>query len=148
MSCAGCKRPATTDVSRYGKLWCAECVAAIDFEERLAGQNRMTVADVVVDARGQLGFVLVDWDGRTPVPLDVGLTQGDVIRELVDAMRSFRRNIVAVGDRIVFATHDAVPSARRLLGVIAKYKPLLPKSDRESTEYVQSLARLVAGEAN
>lgn len=67
---------------------------------------------------------------------------------LVGAVTSFSRNIVVVGHRVVYAGPDAAPSARQLLGIIAKYKPLLGAEERESTEHIQHVARLVAGEVH
>lgn len=151
MTCAGCKGSANGDAARYGKLWCTHCVAAIEFEERLARENHMAVGDVFVDGRGQLVVLLHDENGGPPSRHDlerVTLTEPEVLRELVDAVTSFSRSVVVVGDRVVYAGPDAAPSARQLLGVITKYKPLLGAAERRSTEYVQSIARLVAGDIN
>lgn len=151
MKCSACKRPANADATRYGKLWCTHCVAAIEFEERLAQQNHLTVTDVFVDHHGRFAVLLADELGREPSHRDlegVTLTETDVLRELNDAMTAFARSIVIVGGRVVCTSRNAAPTARQLLGIIAKYKPLLSAEERASTEHIQRVARLVVGEVH
>jgi len=144
VTCAGCNRSANGDSLRYGSLWCTECVAAIDFEERLARENEMAVEDVFVKD-GHLAFVLSGRNQHQERPLSMGLTYGDVLHEINNAATQFTRHLVIADDGTVVISHGAVDSARQLLAVITKYKPLLAPPERESMEYAQRLARLVVG---
>lgn len=149
--CAACPHAANADAARFGKLWCTECVGAIEFEERLARQNRLTVADVLVNPRGGFAVLLVGADGEEPSRDSVEratLTEAEVLRELSNALTSFTRNVILLGDRVIATGRDAVSAARHLLGVISKYKPLLGAQDRASCEQFQRIARMVAREVH
>lgn len=148
MTCAGCPKPANADTARYGRRWCTDCVAMIEFEERLARENEMAVVDIDVKD-GRLVFVLTGHDGRPEGALAIGLTYTDVLREIREAAARFRQNLVIAQDGIVVATsRHAVDSARQLLAVIKKYKPLLAPEERELTKHAQRLARLVVGQVH
>lgn len=147
MRCTGCRRSADSDASRYGKLWCTDCTAAIEFEERLAHQNNMIVADVFVDKAGRLAVVLDGQAGQPSVAEfeHVALTEADVLQELRDAVAAFRRHVIVVGDQLFHAGRQGTAAARRLLDVIGKYRSLLGAQERESAETIEHIARLVTG---
>lgn len=147
MKCTGCRRSADADASRYGKLWCTDCIASIEFEERLAHQNNMVVTDVFVDKAGRLAVVLDGQDGQPSVAEfeRVALTEADVLQEVRDAVVAFRRHVIVVGGQLVHAARQGTAAARRLLDVIGKYRALLGAQERESAETIEHLARLVTG---
>lgn len=146
MKCAGCSQTVDTDAKRYGKLWCSSCVISIEFEERLAGQNGMVVADVFLDDAGRLAVLLDEENGRELSRADferVALTEADVLRELIDAMAAFRRSVVLIDDRLGFARPDAPRWAQRFLDVATKYQALLGHTEQESTSHMIQIARMI-----
>lgn len=145
MTCAGCAAAANADAARYGKLWCSSCVTSIEFEERLARQNGMVVADVVLD-NGQFTLVLVGEDGLDPSPADydrAAVTEADVLVDLLASMAAFRKTFLFIDNQVRLASADASRHAERFLDVVTKYEALLGRAERESLNPLVQVARSI-----
>lgn len=149
VDCAGCAS-ATADDVRYGKPWCSACVASLEFEERVARQSGMVVADVVLD-NGQFTLVLVGEDGRDPSSADydrAAVTEADVLVDLLASMAAFRKTFLFIDNQVRFASADASRHAERFLDVVTKYEALLGRAERESLSPLVQVARSIIDSAS
>lgn len=145
MSCFGCER-STTTVERLGRSWCPSCFDALAFEERLAAVNGMVIADVV-RRDGQIGYVFAHRPHRDFSRAElgrIGLSRTDVLRQILDAARTFRQSLYLVGDRVAAATRDAPRLARELIDVATEHEALLADDERRDIAHVLAVARAVA----
>jgi hypothetical protein len=145
MSCFGCERNETA-AERLGWSWCRACLDTLEFEERLAAANGMFIAEVFL-RHGQVGYVFAHQPGRDVSRADfyrIGLTRSDVVREVVDAARAFRRSLLLVGDRVAAVNRDAPRRAREFIDVATKHEALLAEDERRDIANVLAIARSIA----
>src|SRR5579863_4225077 len=96
MKCVDCGREAADGEQRYGRLWCAQCLQQLDFEERQARARGLSVVDVVKDENGGV-LLAFGKDGEVPTRDDLeALTPNreEALEELIEALVAFKRSVV------------------------------------------------------
>lgn len=148
MRCAGCSQLAKADSIRFGKPWCASCAAGIDFEERLANQNGVVLADVFM-RDGERVAVLVEPAGEVRFSdanyQRIALTERDIVPLLTDAMAALRQSILVSSDGALLVTRHGPERARKLLDLAAEFRLVL--GDDKDTNDMLELARSIADRA-
>lgn len=128
MTCFGCNNEAAHSPPRYGRLWCAGCLVAIEFEERQARGHGMAIVDVVKLPSGDVHIVF--GKGGSDVSqedLCAIVPRGDnVMDEITDSLVILKRSVVLGPDDVVIYAAEAAPSAaQKLIDTLDQFGPAL-----------------------
>lgn len=149
--CAGCHGEAIVERGLYDRSWCAECAAAIRFEERLAKGEGLVVVDVIADDRGlHMAFSTPEGTCSESEFVDrfsgLAITKLDIKDELAFAAVQLVAEVGQLGS-CLFIRRGAARAAQRFGELASEYLPLLDADERKPFEALVETARWIEQQA-